>query len=262
MSYSVKKKLFTKLEQHHKYFDRSKISPDPLEFPHKFTNPVDIEISAFLSATFAYGNIRQIMNTLNKLHSIMEWQPNKFLINYKHVRSKNIFKDFKHRFFSSSDIERLFLGLHKIYKSGNSIKKIFLSGYNENHNLKKTISVFSQNMITLVGATKDVSHGIKFMFPDPEKGSACKRTNLFLRWMVRNDELDFGLWNEIPTSVLIIPVDVHVARICRQLKLTSLKNVSWKMAEEITGNLRKFDPIDPVKYDFAICHIGMRKMIF
>ncbi len=80
--------------------------------------------------------------------------------------------------------------------------------------------------------------------------------------MVRKDELDFGLWNEISPSKLVIPVDTHIARICRELKLTSLKNVSWKMAEEITGNLRKFDPDDPVKYDFAICHIGMRKLLF
>lgn len=107
------------------------------------------------------------------------------------------------------------------------------------------------------------------MFPLPEKGSACKRMNLFLRWMVRKDELDFGLWtclsgrqDEIPTSKLIIPVDTHIARICKQLKLTKKKNVSWKMAEEITNNLKKFDPNDPVKYDFALCHIGMRKQVF
>jgi len=100
------------------------------------------------------------------------------------------------------------------------------------------------------------------MFPIPEKGSACKRMNLFLRWMVRKDELDFGLWNEIPVSKLIIPVDTHVASICTELKLTTRKNVSWKMAEEITENLKKFDPDDPVKYDFAICHIGMRKLKF
>ncbi len=107
-----------------------------------------------------------------------------------------------------------------------------------------------------------LSRGLKFMFPLPEKGSACKRMNLFLRWMVRKDELDFGLWGEIPTSKLIMPVDTHIARICKQLKLTESKNVSWNMAEEITKNLKKFDLNDPVKYDFAICHIGMRKLSF
>jgi uncharacterized protein (TIGR02757 family) len=100
------------------------------------------------------------------------------------------------------------------------------------------------------------------MFPMPASGSACKRMNLFLRWMVRKDELDFGLWKEILTDKLIMPVDTHVARICRELNLTTKKNVSWKMAEEITNHLKKFDRNDPVKYDFAICHIGMRKIIF
>ena len=117
-------------------------------------------------------------------------------------------------------------------------------------------------MIEIISDHKPASHGIKFMFPDPLKGSACKRINLFLRWMVRKDELDFGIWEEIHTSQLIIPVDTHVAKICKKLKLTRCKNVSWKMAEEITEKLKKFDPVDPVKYDFAICHIGMRKMQF
>ena len=100
------------------------------------------------------------------------------------------------------------------------------------------------------------------MFPLPEKASACKRMNLFLRWMVRKDELDFGIWDKIPTSKLLIPVDTHIARICSMLGLTSRKNPDWKMAEEITNNLKKIDPEDPVKYDFALCHIGMRKLEF
>ncbi len=100
------------------------------------------------------------------------------------------------------------------------------------------------------------------MFPDPFKGSACKRQNLFLRWMIRKDELDFGLWPEIRPDQLIIPVDTHIAKIGKYLKLTNRKIVSWKMAEEITNNLKKFDSNDPVKYDFALCHIGLRKMNF
>ena len=95
------------------------------------------------------------------------------------------------------------------------------------------------------------------MFPLPKKGSACKRMNLFLRWMVRKDELDFGLWKEIPTAKLVIPVDTHIARICKSLKLTKRKNVSWQMAEEITMNLKKFDANDPVKYDFALFGMGV-----
>ena len=128
--------------------------------------------------------------------------------------------------------------------------------------MKKSISDFSKKICDFAKGERGISHGIKFMFPDPMKGSACKRMNLFLRWMIRKDELDFGLWNEIPTSKLIIPVDTHVAQICKKLKLTNRKNVSWKMAEEITEKLKQFDENDPVKYDFAICHIGMRNLKF
>ena len=169
-----------------------------------------------------------------------------------------------HRFFSTKDILHLFQLLNSAYDEYGSLKNLFITGYNsEEENLKHAITNFNHYFLTKAQKEfKKLSRGIKFMFPLPEKGSACKRMNLFLRWMVRKDELDFGLWSEIPTSKLIIPVDTHVARICKQLKLTKRKNVSWQMAEEITNNLKKFDPNDPVKYDFAICHIGMRKQEF
>jgi uncharacterized protein (TIGR02757 family) len=151
-----------------------------------------------------------------------------------------------------------------VYHEFGSLKKLFLSGYQETDpNTKNAITIFSNFLLQQAqNEIGSLSRGLKFMFPLPEKGSACKRMNLFLRWMVRKDELDFGLWDEIASSKLIIPVDTHVARICKQLKLTKRKNLSWKMAEEITENLKKFDSDDPVKYDFAICHIGMRKMRF
>lgn len=145
------------------------------------------------------------------------------------------------------------------------LKNLYSTFYHKDHlTIKNSLSTFSNHLINTAKEFngENLSLGIKFMFPLPELGSACKRMNLFLRWMVRKDELDFGLWNEISTGKLIIPVDTHVARICRTLKLTKRKNVSWAMAEEITGNLKKFDSSDPVKYDFAICHIGMRKMNF
>jgi uncharacterized protein (TIGR02757 family) len=142
------------------------------------------------------------------------------------------------------------------------LKNLFFSFYNSSEpNLKNSISKFSDYLLNKIEPRK-ITPVIRFMFPNPELGSACKRMNLFLRWMVRKDELDFGIWSEIPASKLVIPVDTHVARICKSLKLTKMKNVSWKMAEEITENLKKFDPADPVKYDFAICHIGMRKLKF
>lgn len=270
-SYSIFGKLMTKKEQllkqkleyHYKYFDYSQISPDPLQFLHNYKNYYDIEISGLLSSVFAYGNVKQIINTLEKLHKIMGEQPYEFVQNYNHKKDKKLFNGLVHRFYSSEDIANLLNGLNKIYNTYGSLKKLFLLYYfQEEEHLKNAIHFYSRNMTEIISDHKTPSMGVVFMFPDPCKGSACKRTNLFLRWMVRNDQLDFGLWNEIPTSKLVIPVDTHIAKICKELKLTKQNNVSWKMAEEITDNLKKFDSNDPVKYDFAICHIGIRKMQF
>jgi len=255
--------LKNKLECHYKAFDKSKLEPDPLQFPHLFRAEKDIEVMAFIASVFAYGNVKQINNSLKKFLILSNNKPFSFIQNFKSEESNKEFS-FVHRFYSSNDIIRLFNLLNRAYSEFGSLKSLFLSGYNEtDNNTKNAISNFSNYFLSR--AKKEfgkLSRGLKFMFPVPEKGSACKRMNLFLRWMVRKDELDFGLWSEIPTSKLIIPVDTHVARICKQLKLTRRKNVSWKMAEEITDNLKKFDPNDPVKYDFAICHIGMRKLKF
>ncbi|MBI1938757.1 MAG: TIGR02757 family protein [Ignavibacteriales bacterium] len=252
--------LKKKLDYHYKFFDCSQISPDPLEFLHKYSGFHDIEIAGILSALFAYGNVKQIISTLEKIHNVMNRKPYEFVMNYNYVHSKKIFTNIKHRFFTHEDIAKLFRALHLVYNKEGTLKNIFQKLYGKEQSIKNSIAAFSNLMVELIANKHEVSHGIKFMFPDPEKGSACKRMNLFLRWMVRKDELDFGLWDGIPTSQLIIPVDTHVAKICRMLKLTHRKNVSWQMAEEITEELKILDPDDPVKYDFAICHIGMRKI--
>lgn len=252
------KQLKKKLDYHYKAFNRETIYPDPLCFPHQFKNSPDIEISAFISSVFAYGNVKQIMKILEEIHSIMGASPYEFVIEYK----TNMFSELVHRFFTGDDIHQLFMGLSRIYKEYGSLNYLFLLYHFSNEkNLKDSISFFCRNLTNAV-AGKKISHGIKFMFPDPEKGSACKRMNLFLRWMVRKDELDFGLWSDIKPEKLVIPVDTHIAKISEELGLTESKNVSWKMAEEITENLKQFNKEDPVKYDFALCHIGMRKLEF
>lgn len=252
--------LKQKLNDHFTAFDKSHIEPDPLQFLHLYKNKRDIELVGFLSSIFAYGNVKQIINTLNSLNNIL--QPDPF--NYIRSFSGNKQITIKHRFYSEEDVHSLLCLLSKTITKYGSLKNLFLKGYNSTDaNVKNGISNFSNYFLDEYSRSfGNPTHGIKFMFPSPEKGSACKRMNLFLRWMVRKDELDFGLWKEIPTDKLIIPVDTHIAKISRNLKLTSLKNVSWKMAEEITTRLKKFDEADPVKYDFALCHIGMRKLKF
>ena len=191
-----------------------------------------------------------------------DYYPHKFILNLRH-EDENKLRAITHRFYTGNDTVRLFRVLSYIYNEYGSIKNYFLRYYDINDkNLKNTIEVFSSSIIDYLRRKGALTQGTRFMFPLPSAGSACKRMNLFLRWMVRKDELDFGIWNEISPAKLVIPVDTHIARICKKIKLTRLNNVSWKMAEEITNNLSKFDPNDPVKYDFAICHIGMRKMKF
>jgi uncharacterized protein (TIGR02757 family) len=234
-----------------------------LEFPHRYKDKRDIEISAFLSSVFAYGNMKQIISTLEKIHSVMKPSPIEFIGNYDYKEGLKIFKNLKHRFYTDTDIASLFYCLREVYNYYGSLKYLFLLYYFEkDENLKNSIHFFSKRLTEITSKKNGLTNGIKFMFPDPNKGSACKRINLFLRWMIRNDELDFGLWSEIPPSKLVIPVDTHVAKICSSLKLTKRKSISWAMAEEITNKLKKFNPADPVKYDFAICHIGIRKLIF
>jgi len=254
--------LKNQLEYHYKAFDKSQLMPDPLQFPHLFQDKKDIEVMAFIASVFAYGNVKQIINSLNKFLRVCNNKPYEFIQSFS--IDTTFSSQFIHRFYSNKDILHLFQLLNMVYTEFGSLKKLFLSGYQEiDSNTKNAITNFSNYLLQkALSEFGNLSMGMKFMFPLPDKGSACKRMNLFLRWMVRKDELDFGFWNEIPTSKLIIPVDTHIAKICTELKLTKRKNVSWQMAEEITNSLKKFDPDDPVKYDFAICHIGMRKLNF
>jgi uncharacterized protein (TIGR02757 family) len=258
--------LKQRLDYHYKAFDKSKISPDPLEFLHLYSDKNDIEVMGFISSVFAYGNVKQIINTLNKFVEISGGKPYEFITTFSTYTKDERLRSFYHRFYTSADIINLFLALERTYNTYGSLKNLFLGYYESgDNNIKNAISRFSHHFIheiKVLTRKDELSIGARFMFPLPELGSACKRKNLFLRWMVRHDELDFGLWGEIPKSKLIIPVDTHIARICKKLKLTTRKNVGWKMAEEITNNLKKYDSSDPVKYDFAICHIGMRKMKF
>jgi uncharacterized protein (TIGR02757 family) len=255
-------KLKEKLEIHYKAFDKSQISPDPLEILQVLESDLNKEAFGLISSIFAYGNIKQIIKSQERILIATGNNPYDFILNLSH-KDENKLKLITHRFYTGKDTLHLFRSLNHIYKEYGSIKNLFLHFYNGNEkNLKNTIEGFSRSLIDYFVKKNTLTNGTRFMFPLPSAGSACKRMNLFLRWMVRKDELDFGIWNEIPPAKLVIPVDTHIARICKELKLTQLKNVNWKMAEEITDNLRKFDPHDPVKYDFAICHIGMRKMKF
>lgn len=256
--------LQKKLEFHYNAFDKSSIEPDPLQFLHRYKNPNDIEIVGFISSVFAFGNVKLINNKLELIFQKLGSSPYKKIKSLTFSKSVEISKDLSYRFYTETDVAMFLYLLKLILIKYNSLKSLFLLGYKPNDkNLKNAISEFSENSLLILKENGfNITNGIKFMFANPKSGSATKRFNLFLRWMIRKDELDFGLWNEIPTNKLVIPVDTHIAKISLKLGLTKRKNINWKTAEEITDKLKKYDAYDPVKYDFAICHIGMRKLSF
>ncbi|NUN07705.1 MAG: TIGR02757 family protein [Ignavibacteriaceae bacterium] len=234
-----------------------------MEYPLMMGNPGDAEIAAFISAAMAYGNIKQIDSTLRKIFSALGNSPVEAILgNTKMKYLQSI--SFGHRFYTPTDIQNLLSALQKILIKYSSLQNFFSRNFNPLYpNVKEMLEATSSDFEEIVLSNElPMTAGMRFIFPRPSGGSACKRMNLFLRWMIRKDDIDLGIWDNIPTSKLIIPVDTHIARISRKLGLTKRKNVSWTMAEEITENLRKFDGTDPVKYDFALCHIGMRKLEF
>ncbi|WP_304129928.1 TIGR02757 family protein [Ignavibacterium album] len=250
-------KLKAKLEKIYLQYSNLENTSDPLHLIHKLKDKKDIEAFAFLASVFAYGSVKQINKILAEFLNLSDHKPYRFIRAFSNKNSIN----FKHRFYSEDDIKSFLIILKIILQEYDTLENFFRQFYSAEHpTVKNSISEFSNACLKYYeNHYSQPGRAIKFMFPLPEKGSACKRINLFLRWMVRKDNLDFGFWNFIPTSKLIIPVDTHIAKISFRLGLTKRKNVSWKMAEEITENLKKFDKDDPVRFDYSLCHFDMIK---
>jgi uncharacterized protein (TIGR02757 family) len=249
--------LKSTLDDYHLLFNnKSFIECDPISIPHNFTIKEDIEISAFLISTIAWGNRTSIVANGNKLMELMDFSPYDFIVNHQPADLK-IFDSFVHRTFNSSDIQFFITSLQHIYKHFDGLEVAFLSGV-QNGNAFDGISSF-RNKFLSVDHLKRVEKHIS----NPEKKSACKRINMFLRWMVRKDDcgVDFGIWSSISPSQLICPLDVHVARVARQLGLLDRSQNDRLAAEELTNNLSYFCPEDPVKYDFALFGAGVNGLV-
>jgi uncharacterized protein (TIGR02757 family) len=245
-------------------FDK-RIHYDPIEFPHQYKRPEDIEISAFLSASFAYGKVELFKEVIKKILSIMGRRPYEFLLSFDINRDKRLFAGLKYRFNEEDDIVCLIYVVSEIIKKNKSLKSLFELFFSpEDEDIGKGLKGFIDSFLSIDTSAvygKDIRPmGYLQFFPSLEKRSACKRMNLFLRWMVRDKDIDFGLWNTIKKNKLIIPLDAHIARISKCLGLTKRSTKDWKMAKEITESLKRFDPEDPLKYDFALCHQGIAKV--
>jgi len=238
-----------------KYNHHSLIKPDPLQFVYKYRRKADMEIVAFLASALAYGRVAQIEKSLADLFGRMGNSPFKFVQNFNAEQGKKL-KSFKHRFTTGDCLSNLLESLQVVLHRFGSIEKLFMRGVIAgDKNIIPALSRFHNSLTASHNGR--MTRGLKYLLADPSKGSACKRLNLFLRWMVRDDDVDTGLWRGIDKAKLIVPVDVHMARLCKILGAYDRRNVSLSTAIDITDSFRQIEPVDPVKYDFALSRIGI-----
>lgn len=233
-------------------FNQSDFIPnDPIQIPHRFTRKEDIEIAGFLSASIAWGQRPTIIRNAWRLMERMDFAPYEFLMEENNFKP---FEDFVHRTFNGADCIFFLQSLQNIYKHHGGLEQVFTDGFKQEKTIFGALSAFRNVFLTIGPENRARKH-----VSDVETHSAAKRLNMFLRWMVRNDNkgIDFGIWNDIPPSALMLPLDVHTGNVGRQLGLISRKQNDWKTVEEITEVLRLFDPDDPIKYDFALFGMGI-----
>ena len=229
------------------------IENDPVSIPHLFTKKQDIEIAGFFAATLAWGQRKTIINKCRELMGLMDNDPHTFILHHKEKDLKR-FLSFKHRTFNATDALYYIEFLKWFYSKHQSLEEGFkMSAADET--IERGLIHFHQLFFSL----EDHPERTRKHLATPERKSTCKRINMYLRWMVRQDSngVDFGIWQSIKPSQLVCPCDVHVDRVARKLKLIKRKQTDWQTALELTANLRKLDPADPVKYDFALFGLGI-----
>jgi len=244
-----------------KYNHRDFIKPDPLQFIYQYSNRPDMEVAGFMAAELAYGRVLQIQKSLTNLFGRMGDNPFQFVRDFDDQKRAKL-KDFRHRFTTGDDIADLLELLRNVFDELGNIENFFIVGYRDDDpNIIGALSKFCDSLLEMYAKTHNgnITRGLSYLLPRPASGSACKRLNLFLRWMVRNDDVDAGLWKSIDKTRLIVPIDVHMARLCRILGLYDRKTVSLSTALKITESFIEIASADPVKYDFALSRIGIVK---
>ena len=234
---------------------------DPIHLVRRFERPADREVAGFCAAALAFGRVGSVLQSIGRLFAVMGPSPAEYVRAFEPQRQARDLKPLVHRWTTGADLTALIIILQRMLQQG-SIEDFFLEGFDAGEaDLAGALESFSTrametNLRAAYGSRKP-RPGVAYFFSRPSCGGACKRLNLFLRWMVRSDAVDFGIWKRIPPSKLVVPLDTHVIRVGRCLRLTRYVSPGWKMAADITATLRELDPHDPVKYDFSLCHIGM-----
>lgn len=256
----LKEFLDSKVEQ---YNQPSFIKDDPICIPHLFSKKQDIEIAGFFAATFAWGNRTIIINKSKELMQLMEMEPYVFCLHHSSKDLKPLLH-FKHRTFNATDLLYFIEFFKQHYSNYNSLEDAFLINESKIDSDENKVAWVLTNFHHYFFSLEHVPARTKKHVATPEKKSNCKRLNMFLRWMVRNDNkgVDFGIWNKLTPAQLICPIDVHVARVAKHFGLLTRKQVDWQAALELTAYLKTLDPLDPVKYDFALFGLGVTEKFY
>lgn len=248
------KEIFDLLEEKYTIYNTPEfIETDPIQIPRSFENKENIEISGFFAATIAWGNRKMIIKNALKWIELMDNNPYEFIMNTTEKEWLHL-ENFKHRTFNGTDCKCFLRAIKNIYTNHDGLEQVFTNGYKKDNTIASALRHFRKIFFEVIHENRTYKH-----VSNIDKGASAKRLNMFLRWMVRKDNngVDFGLWNNIKMSDLLLPLDVHTGRQARQLGLLTRKQNDWKSVIELTENLKKFSKTDPVKYDFALFGMGV-----
>jgi uncharacterized protein (TIGR02757 family) len=259
--------LGERLDALYQLYGPETVATDPILFPGRYAGSEDREVAGWIASAFAYGQVPVIQSSVGRLLAALGPHPARALDGIRSFRelASDALAGFRHRFHGALDAAALLFVIARAREAGGgTLRGFFESAFRPEDRdtgplLSRAVARIEALDYRPVLGTRRLAGGspVRFFFPDPASGSACKRWNLYLRWMVRRDALDFGLWPGIPTDRLVVPTDTHVHRIARRLGLTRRRTADWKAARQITDALARFDPADPVRFDYALCRIGI-----
>jgi uncharacterized protein (TIGR02757 family) len=255
-------RLKPELDRLYTGFNHADSATDPIQIVKRFSRDDDREIVGFIAAALAFGRVSSVLQSIERVLAVMGPEPAAYVRRFDPRRDGLAFAGIVHRWTREADIVAMLWLLRQMIDRSGSVEGFFLEGYDAGaDDIAHALDSFSTRAMALdlksAYGRVPKRPGVCYFFPRPSAGSGCKRLNLFLRWMVRRDALDLGVWQRVSSAKLIVPLDTHVIRVGRCLSLTAYTSPGWRMARDITASLRKIDPIDPVKYDFSICHLGM-----
>jgi len=243
-------------------FNHADSATDPIQIVRRFTRDDDREVVGFIAGALAFGRVLSVLQSIERMLAVMGPAPAAYVRQFEPRRDGPAFAGIVHRWTRGPDLVALLWILRQMVDRAGSIEGFFLDGYGAPaEDIEGALTSFSTRALALdvkaAYGRVPKRPGVCYFFPRPSAGSGCKRLNLFLRWMVRRDALDLGVWRRVSPSQLIVPLDTHVIRVGTCLRLTTYTSPGWRMARDITASLRRLDPEDPVKYDYALCHLGM-----